>query len=406
MQTVEVRVPHETMTINMGPHHPSTHGVLRIILELEGETVVKATPDIGYLHTGIEKTCEVKPYQQVITLVTRMDYLSSQTNDLAYVLAVEKLLGIEAPRRAQWIRTMFCELSRISSHLVWLGTQALDLGAISVFLYTFREREIIMDLFDIAGGARMFPTFFRIGGLASYWEKEKGQGIDLPKEFVQKLKHFLTIFPGRVDEYEELLTHNPIWKNRTKGIGYLSLEDAIAYGVTGPTLRASGSDWDLRKKRPYAAYAELDFEVPTATSGDVYARYMVRIEEMRQSARMITQVLEGLPEGPVNVQDRKIALPPRDELYTSMEAVIHHFKLVTEGIKPPVGEVYQAVESARGEMGFYIVSDGSHKPYRVRARTPSFRNLEAMAKMCEGQMVADVVAIIGSVDIVLGDVDR
>jgi len=394
------------MLLNMGPHHPSTHGVLRVLLELDGETMVKITPDIGYLHTGIEKNCEVKTYQQAITLVTRADYACSQTNDLAYVLAVEKLLGIEVPRRAQWIRVLLAELSRLASHLLWIGTQALDIGATAVFLYAFREREVILDLFDMLGGGRMFPLYMRVGGLASYFEGEKGQGVDLSKDFMTTARNLVKVLPDRIAEYERLLTKNPIWLARTKKIGYLSLKDAIDLGVTGPILRAAGMKWDLRKNRPYSGYQEFEFDVPTRTDSDVYARYEVRVEEMRQSVRIIKQILENLPPGPVNVDDRKIALPPRTELYTSMESVIHHFKLVTEGFKPPVGEAYAAVESAKGEIGVYVVSDGSNKPYRVRIRPPSFVNLQSLSKIAEGLMIADMVAIIASIDIVLGEVDR
>lgn len=398
--------PLDHMSLNMGPHHPSTHGVLRVILVLDGETMVKVTPDIGYLHTGIEKNCEVKTYQQAMTLTTRADYASSQTNDLVYVLAVEKLLGIEAPRRAQWIRAMLCELSRIASHLLWIGTQALDVGAISVFLYAFREREIVLDLFDLVGGGRMFPLFMRVGGLASYFEGDKGEGVDLPAEFVTTTRNLMKILPERIAEYEKLLTRNPIWKIRTRGIGSLSQKELIDFGVTGPILRAAGLDWDLRKKRPYSCYDEFEFDVPTRSESDIYARYEVRMEEMRQSARIVTQILDNLPAGPVNVADRKVVLPPRPELQTSMEAVIHHFKLVTEGLKPPVGEVQASIESPKGEIGCFIVSDGSANPYRVRIRPPCFVNLQSLPRMAEGLMIADMVALIASVDIVLGEVDR
>jgi NADH-quinone oxidoreductase subunit D len=404
--TAPVDRPTDTMTLNMGPHHPSTHGVLRVILELDGETMVKITPDIGYLHTGIEKNCEVKPYQQAINLVTRADYTCTQTNDLAYVLAVEKLLGIEVPKRAQWIRVLLAELSRLGSHLIWLGTQALDIGATSVFLYAFREREVILDMFDMLGGARMFPTFMRVGGLAAYFEGDKGEGVDLPKDFITTCRNLMKIMPDRIAEYERLLTKNPIWLLRTRGIGKLSQEDCIKLGVSGPILRATGMAWDLRKNRPYSSYQDFEFDVPTRSEGDVFARYEVRMAEMHQSVRIIKQALENLPPGPVNVADRKIALPPRTELYTSMESVIHHFKLVTDGIKPPVGEAYSAVESSKGEIGCYIVSDGSNKPYRVRIRPPSFVNLQTLAPMSLGLMVADMVAIIASIDIVLGEVDR
>jgi len=339
-------------------------------------------------------------------LTTRADYGSSQTNDLVYVLAVEKLLGIEAPRRAQWIRVMLAELSRIASHLLWLGTQALDIGATVVFLYAFRDREVILDLFDMLGGGRMFPLYMRVGGLASYFEGDKGQGVDLSKDFIKTARSFLQALPGHIDEYEKLLTKNPIWLLRTRRIGRMSQEEAINMGVTGPILRATGMDWDLRKKRPYSCYQEFDFDVPTHTDGDVFARYVVRLEEIRQSIRIITQILDNLPSGPVNVDDRKVALPPRTELYTSMEAVIHHFKLVTEGLKPPVGEVYAAIESPKGEIGIFIVSDGSAKPYRVRIRPPCFVNLQSLQRLSEGLMIADMVAIIASIDIVLGEVDR
>jgi NADH-quinone oxidoreductase subunit D len=398
--------PTDTMVLNMGPHHPSTHGVLRVILELDGETMVKVTPDIGFLHTGIEKNCEVKTYQQAITLVTRADYACSQTNDLAYVLAVEKLLGIEVPKRAQWIRVLLAELSRLSSHLLFLGTQALDVGATAVFLYCFREREIILDLFDMLGGGRMFPTYMRVGGLAAYFEGDKGEGVDLSKDFIATARNLMKILPDRIKEYERLLTRNPIWVMRTKHIGKISQEECINLGVSGPILRATGMKWDLRKNRPYSSYQDFEFDVPTRTDGDVFARYEVRVEEMRQSVRIINQILANLPPGPVNVADRKIALPPRSELYTSMESVIHHFKLVTEGLKPPVGEAYVPVESAKGEVGCYVVSDGSNKPYRVRIRPPSFVNLQSLAGMAQGLMVADMVAIIASIDIVLGEVDR
>jgi len=406
VDTARAAKPTDTMVLNMGPHHPSTHGVLRVILELDGETMVKVTPDIGYLHTGIEKNCEVKTYQQAITLITRADYASSQTNDLGYCLAVEKLLGIEVPRRAQWIRVILAELSRIASHLLWIGTQVLDVGATSVFLYAFRERETVLDLFDMLGGGRMFPNYMRVGGLASYFEGDKGEGIDLPKDFITTLRRFLKLLPERLSEYEALLTKNPIWMLRTRKIGVISQKDCIDYAVTGPILRATGMDWDLRKKRPYSAYNEFEFDVPTRTAGDVFARYEVRMEEMRQSVRIIKQALGNLPPGPVNVADRKIALPPRTELHTSMEAVIHHFKLVTEGLKPPVSEAYAAVESPKGEIGYFIVSDGSAKPYRVRIRPPCFLNLAALPKMSEGLMIADMVAIIASIDIVLGEIDR
>ncbi|MFQ6016272.1 MAG: NADH dehydrogenase (quinone) subunit D [Anaerolineae bacterium] len=388
--------PTETMILNMGPHHPSTHGVLRVLLELEGETVVKASPDIGYLHTGVEKTAENLRYQQVVTITDRLDYLSPMNNDLAYVLAVEKLLGVEAPLRAQYIRVILCELQRIASHLVWLGTQALDIGAMSVFLYGFREREMILDIFEMVAGARMMASYFRPGGLAR----------DLPVGFEEKVREFLAYFPPRCDEYEAMLTENPIWLDRTRGIGTISAEDALALSVTGPSLRACGVDWDIRKAMPYSSYDHFDFVVPLGENGDVYDRYICRVMEMRQSLRIVQQALDNLPDGDVNIDDRKIVPPPRHELSTSMESLIHHFKLYTEGFKPPVGEVYAAVESPRGELGFYIISDGSNKPYRMHVRTPSFANLQGLPTMVEGRLVADVVAVIASVDVVLGDVDR
>lgn len=406
-RTLDVEtMPQDTMTLNMGPHHPSTHGVLRVVLELSGETMLKVTPDIGFLHTGIEKNCEVKTYQQALTLITRADYASSQSNDLGYCLAVEKLLGVEVPRRAQWIRAMMAELSRLASHLLWIGTQALDVGATAVFLYAFRERETILDLFDMIGGGRMFPLYMRVGGLASYFEGDKGQGVDLPKNFVDTCRNLMKLLPDRIGEYEKLLTRNPIWMLRTRGIGVISQEDCINFGVSGPILRAAGMTWDLRKNRPYSSYDEFEFDVPTRTAGDIYARYEVRMEEMRQSVRIINQILGNLPPGPVNVDDRKIALPPRTEIYTSMEAVIHHFKLVTEGLKPPVGEAYASIESPKGEIGYFIVSDGSAKPYRLRIRPPCFVNLQALPKMAQGLLIADMVALIASIDIVLGEVDR
>jgi NADH-quinone oxidoreductase subunit D len=385
-----------TMVLNMGPQHPSTHGVLRLLLEIDGETIVRIRPDIGYLHTGIEKTCEAKFYQQAVVLTDRIDYLCPMTNNLAYVLAVEKLLGLEIPPRAQWIRVMLNELTRLNSHLVWLGTHALDIGAMTVFLYCFREREDILRLFEMVSGQRMMTSYFRVGGLS----------LDVPLGFFQRVKDFLDHFPSHVDEYEDLLTQNPIWVERTKGVAKITYDDAFSLGLTGPTARGSGVDWDLRRDMPYSGYEKFDFKVPISSDGDVYARYMIRVAEMRESAKIAQQALAGMPEGPVKADAPKVVLPDREKMKTQMEALIYHFKIVTEGFTVPAGEVYQAVESPRGEMGYYIVSDGTAKPYRVHMRSPSFANLNAIPPMCEGQLLADVVAAIGSIDIVLGDVDR
>ena len=385
-----------TMVLNMGPQHPSTHGVLRLLLEIDGETIVRMMPDIGYLHTGIEKTTEAKFYQQVVPLTDRIDYLCPMTNNLAYCLAVEKLLGMEIPPRAQWIRVMLNELTRINSHLVWLGTHALDLGAMTVFLYCFREREDVLRLFEMVSGQRMMTSYFRIGGLA----------LDLPLGFLDRLKKFADRFPGNVDEYENLLTSNPIWMERTKGVALITADDAIALGTTGPTLRASGVDTDLRRDEPYSGYENFRFKVPVRTEGDVYARYLCRVQELRESIGIVQQAIAGLPEGRYKADAPKVVLPDRENMKTQMESLIYHFKIVTEGFTVPAGEVYQAIESPRGEMGYYIVSDGTAKPYRVHMRSPSFANLQALPKMCEGGLIADVVAAIGSIDIVLGDVDR
>ncbi|HWP85004.1 MAG TPA: NADH dehydrogenase (quinone) subunit D [Terriglobia bacterium] len=385
-----------TLTLNMGPQHPSTHGVLRLILELDGETVVRATPEIGYLHTGIEKSCEDKTYHQAITLTDRIDYLSPLTNNLCYVLAVEKLLGLEPPPRAVWTRVLLNELTRIASHLVWLGTHAIDIGAMSVFLYCFREREEILKIFELVSGQRMMTSYFRVGGLA----------VEPPPELLPRVKKFLDYFPDRVAEYEELLTRNPIWISRTKGVGVLRKEDALDFGVTGPSARGSGIDWDLRRDMPYSGYEQFQFEVPVRQEGDVYARYLVRLEEIRQSIRIVRQAMEGMPAGPVMAERKGVILPQREKMKTEMEALIYHFKIVTEGYRVPAGEVYQAVESPRGEMGYYVVSDGTSHPYRVKVRSPSFANLQALPKIAEGRMVADLIACIGSIDIVLGEIDR
>ncbi len=387
----------ETMVLNMGPQHPSTHGVLRVVLELDGETVVKAQPEIGYLHTGIEKSCEAKTYSQAITLTDRLDYLAPLSNNLCYCLAVEKLLGLEVPKRAQYIRVLLTELTRIGSHLVWLGTHAIDLGAMSVFLYCFREREEILKILEMVSGQRMMTSYFRIGGLA----------LEPPAGWLEAVERFAAMFPGRIQEYEELLTRNRIWLARTVGVGTISAADAIAMGVTGPTLRATGVAYDVRKLFPYSSYDEFDFEVPTRTDSDCYARYLLRLEEMRQSLKIIRQAMAKIPpEGPIRTDAPGIVPPQREKMKTEMEALIYHFKIFTEGFSPPPGEVYQAIESPRGELGFYVVSDGSPKPARVKVRAPSFINLQALPKLVEGRLIADVVACIGTIDIVLGEVDR
>jgi NADH-quinone oxidoreductase subunit D len=386
----------QTMVLNMGPQHPSTHGVLRLLLEVDGETIVRIMPDIGYLHTGIEKTCEAKFYQQVVPMTDRIDYLCPMTNNLAYCLAVEKLLGMEIPPRGQWLRVLLNELTRINSHLVWLGTHAMDIGAMTVFLYCFREREDVLRLFEAVAGQRMMTSYFRIGGVS----------MEPPLGWFDRVKNFLTRFPGNIDEYENLLTNNPIFVNRLKDVAYISAEDAIGLCATGPTLRASGVDVDLRRDQPYTGYENFKFNVPTSTKGDVYARYMVRVAELRESQKIAMQALDGMPEGPSKADAPKVVLPDREKMKTQMEALIYHFKIVTEGFVVPEGEVYMPIESPRGEMGYYVVSDGTAKPYRVHMRSPSFANLQTLRKMCEGRLIADVVAAIGSIDIVLGDCDR
>jgi len=389
-----------SMVLNMGPQHPSTHGVLRLVLEIDGEAVVSLAPDIGYLHTGIEKTCEAKFYQQVIPLTDRIDYLCPMTNNLAYCLAVEKLLELEIPERAQVLRVLLNELTRIQSHLVWLGTHAMDIGALTVFLYCFREREELLRIFEAVAGQRMMTSYFRIGGVS----------LEPPLGFTDAIERFLTSFPSKIDEYENLLTGNPIWMGRLKGVGTLTKEDVIALGVTGPPARASGIDWDLRRDMPYSGYENYDFNVPTSTDGDVWARYVVRVQEMRESVKICRQALDRYLSFPTSarlVADApKIILPNREQMKTQMESLIHHFKIVTEGFAVPAGEVYQAVESPRGEMGYYVVSDGTAKPYRVHMRNPSFATLQSLETMCKGRLLADVVAVIGSIDIVLGEIDR
>jgi NADH-quinone oxidoreductase subunit D len=386
----------ERVILSMGPQHPSTHGVLRLVLELDGETVVRAMYDIGYLHTGFEKSFEDKTYSQDITLTDRMDYLNPLGNNLGFCLAVEKLLDIEIPARAQWIRVLLTELTRIQSHLVWLGTHAIDLGAMSVMLYCFRERETILHIFEMVSGQRMMTSYFRIGGLA----------LEPPLGWLKLVEEFVKAFPARLEEYEGLLTKNPIWLKRTVGIGTLTADEATGWGLSGPSLRGSGVDYDIRKKEPYSSYEKFDFKVATRPEGDVYARYLVRLEEIRQSLRIVQQAMDGIPEGPIKANAPHIVLPDRESMKTSIEALIYHFKIVTEGFHPPVGEVYQAVESPRGELGFYMVSDGSPKPFRCHVRAPSFANLQALPKMIEGRLIADVVACIGSIDIILGEVDR
>ena len=384
------------MVLNMGPQHPSTHGVLRLVLEIDGEIIVRLYPEIGYLHTGIEKTCEAKFYQQVVPLTDRVDYLGPMANNLCYCLAVEKLLQLEIPERAQWIRVLLTELTRLNSHLIWLGTHAMDIGALTVFLYTFREREEILRIFEDVAGQRMMTSYFRIGGLA----------MEPPLDLFDRIQAFIKTFPEKIDEYSNLLTGNPIFRNRLKGVGYLSPEDAVALAVTGPTMRASGIDFDLRRDMPYCSYEKFQFRVPVLTEGDCWARYLVRLDEMRETVKIIQQALDGMPGGPVKADAPKIVLPDREKMKTQMEALIHHFKIVTEGFNVPAGEVYQGIESGHGQMGYYVVSDGTAKPSRVHMRYPGFATLQALETMCKGRMLADVVAVIGSIDIVLGEIDR
>ncbi len=416
----------QTMVVNMGPQHPSTHGVLRLVVEIDGETVVSLAPDVGYLHTGIEKTCEAKFYQQVVPLTDRIDYLCPMTNNLAYCLAVEKLLGLEIPERAQYLRVLFNELTRIQSHLVWLGTHAMDIGALTVFLYCFREREQLMRIFEAVSGQRMMTSYVRVGGLS----------LEPPRDLYDTIRAFLKDFPSKIDEYEGLLQTNPIWMNRLKGVGYLSPEDAIALGVTGPPLRASGIDFDVRRDMPYSGYEKFQFNVPTSTIGDVWARYIVRMQEFRESVKnclqaldglpegrivadapkiilpnresvkICLQALDGLPEGSIVADAPKIILPNREQMKTQMESLIHHFKIVTEGFGVPTGEATSSVEAPHGMMNYYVVSDGTAKPYRVHMRNPGFATLQALEVMCKGRLLADVVAVIGSIDIVLGEIDR
>jgi NADH-quinone oxidoreductase subunit D len=395
----ELRDSENILQVNFGPNHPSTHGVLRLVVDLNGEQVVGLRAVIGYLHTGFEKNMEAKTWWKAITYAPRIDYLSFQNNELVFVLAAEKLLELETPEKARWMRTLLCELNRIHSHLVWLGTGALELGAISVFWYAFRERDQILDLYELVTGTRMHTRYFQVGGLAE----------DIPRGFYPECRRFVEWMPKAVDDYEALLTRNEIWLERTKGLGLLSADDAIALGQSGPVLRASGVDWDLRKVSPYLTYDEVDFVAPVYENGDVYDRYRIRMDEMRQSVRIVEQCLdrlEGMQDEPWITDDRKVVLPPREELHTSMESLIHHFKLVTEGYRVPEGEVYVAIESPRGELGCYVVSDGGPRPWRVKFRAPSFVALEATATCMQDALVADLIAIVGSLDTVMGEVDR
>ena len=384
------------MTINMGPQHPATHGVLRVVLELDGEVIVNATPHLGHLHRGMEKLAESKTYHQAIPLTDRLDYTNAMGNNLAYVLAVEKLLGIEVPKRAQYLRVMMTELQRIAAHLIWLGTHALDIGAMTLLLYNFREREDILRIFEEVAGGRLTPTYLRIGGVSK----------DLPDGIEDKIKAFVQAFPDHIKEYETLLTKNIIWLKRTKEVGVISKENAISFGVTGPILRGSGVKYDVRKAFPYSSYEEFDFDIPIGSVGDVYDRYIVRLREMEWSNSIAEQALERLPKGPILADDPRITLPPKDNVLNDIASLIRQFKIVSEGFQPPKGEVYASVEASKGELGFYIVSDGSNRPYRFRIRTPSFANLAALPTMIKGSLIADVISAIGSIDIVLGEIDR
>jgi len=387
----------EVLTVNMGPQHPSTHGVLRLVLELDGENVLSVLPTIGYLHTGIEKTIEQKKWQQVVPLVERMDYLSSHSNTLGYVLAVEKLLGLEMPDRVKWIRVLLVELQRINSHLVWLGTHVMDLGAITVMLYTFAERELILNVNELIAGFRMFPSYIRIGGLRE----------DLSDGFHAAVTEILDLMPGKIDEYEKLLTKNQIFVNRTRGIGVLSRADALAWGLVGPMARGSGDTYDVRKAFPYSGYETFDFDIPIGTAGDVFDRYMVRVDEMRQSVRICRQALERItPRGVYAADDTRVVPPPKDKVYSEMEALIQHFLIHSQGFTVPAGEAYVPVEGPRGEHGCHVVSDGGNRPWRVKMRSPSLMACQALGPMATGGLLADVVAVIGSSDVIMGDVDR
>jgi NADH-quinone oxidoreductase subunit D len=384
------------MTLNMGPQHPSTHGVLRVVLELDGETILSARPEIGYLHTGIEKQFEVKKYQQGIPLTDRVDYLANLNNNLCYSLAVERLLQLEIPPKAQWMRVMLCELTRIASHLIWLGTHALDIGAMTVYFYCFREREEILKIFEMFSGQRMMTSYIRIGGLA----------LEPPRGWHPVVSKVLERLAQGIEEYHNLLSSNPIWVNRTKGVGLLPVDLMLELGVTGPMIRAAGVNMDARKDCPHTSYEKFDFNVPVRTANDVYARFEVRMEEMRQSVRIVRQALDGMPSGPWQADAPHVLLPDRERMKTQMESLIYHFKIVTEGFRVPEGSVYQVVESPRGELAYYVVSDGTANPYRVFMRTPSFGNLQSLGAMLEGVPIADSIAVMGSMDFVLGDVDR
>lgn len=386
----------EDLLLNMGPQHPSTHGVLRVVLDLEGEKIVKATPHLGYLHRGVEKLAEVSTYNQVIPLTDRLDYVCSMTNNFSYVRAVEKLLQIEIPERGEYVRTIVAEMQRLAGHLFWLGTQALDIGAMTVFFFTFREREVLLNMFEKICGARLTMSYYRVGGVDQ----------DLTPEVIVQLRDFLKEFPPKIEEYNTLLETNRIWLARTKGIAYISAEDAINFGLTGPPLRGSGVNYDIRKAEPYAAYDKVEWDVPMGKNGDTYDRYWVRVQEMKQSARIISQCLDQLPEGPFLADLPKFTLPPKSLVMSDMESLIHHFKLVTEGFRVPPGETYCGTEAPKGELGFYIVSDGSGKPYRMKIRSPSFIHMGAFDYMARGYMIADVVTIFGTYDVVMGECDR
>jgi len=387
----------ETMTVNMGPQHPSTHGVLRLVLELDGEFIQSVMPTIGYLHTGIEKTAEQKKWQQVVPLVERMDYLAAQSNSLAYVLAVEKLLGLTMPKRVDDIRVLLAELQRLASHLIWLGTHAMEIGAVSMLFYAVRERELLLNINELIAGFRFFPSYFRVGGLRE----------DLPRGFHEAVNAFLDRFPGKIDEFEGLLTKNDIFRRRTEGVGALTLEDAFQWGLVGPIARACGSDYDVRKYFPYCGYESYDFQIPTATEGDVYARYRVRVAEMRESVKICRQAIQRIsPTGAWACDDTRVVPPPKDKVYTEMEALIQHFLIYSQGFTVPAGDAYVPVEGPRGEHGCYVVSDGTNRPWRVKMRAPSFMAIQALPTIVQGGLIADVVAVIGSNDVVMGDCDR
>jgi len=395
-ETLFTRQGENTMVVNIGPQHPSTHGVLRVICELEGETILQAKCVIGYLHTGMEKEAEYQQYLKCTVMTDRMDYLNANGTNLAHALAIEKLLECEIPKRGQYLRVILAELSRVASHLVWLGTHALDLGAMTPFFYVFQQREYILDMFEMFAGVRMMPSWIVPGGLRG----------DMPDGFEAKLRKFLATFPAELDEVEGLLKENPIFKERTYDVGILSAKEALELGCSGPIARASGVAMDLRKTNPYSSYEDFNFQIPVGKRGDVYDRFLIRMAEMRESLKILLQAIDGLPEGPWRTEDRKISPPPREELDTSMESLIHHFKLYTEGFHPPVGEAYAAVEGSKGELGFYVISDGSNRPYRWHERPSSFMNLKSLEVLAPGRLIADLIAIIGSIDIVLGEIDR